>query len=190
MCIHATRETAVLLQRAGKTAWVRPRMDLVSVKGKGEMQTFWIKPSEKGTKLVKSIPSVKLEEDYGKPHEVAIVEESNDLVRTNRLVDWNVETLSGLLVNILSDRAERNLSPMEPRVLKAAENKYLINKGNAVDEFCAVLSMPKYNHISSRRADVSLPAGAEDQLREYVIEISGMYRGGDEVAFHNFAHGK
>ena len=42
--IHASKETADLLMAAGKFSWVTARDDVVVVKGKGEMNTFWLKP--------------------------------------------------------------------------------------------------------------------------------------------------
>ena len=42
--IHASQETADLLVACGKVSWVAARDDVVSVKGKGTMQTFWLKP--------------------------------------------------------------------------------------------------------------------------------------------------
>lgn len=42
--IHASQETADLLCSDGRTNWVTPREGVVVVKGKGKMQTFWLKP--------------------------------------------------------------------------------------------------------------------------------------------------
>jgi class 3 adenylate cyclase len=42
--IHASQDTADLLVASGKVSWVAARDDVVSVKGKGPMQTFWLKP--------------------------------------------------------------------------------------------------------------------------------------------------
>jgi hypothetical protein len=42
--IHLSKETAELLIGAGKAHWVMSREDLVEAKGKGRLQTFWLKP--------------------------------------------------------------------------------------------------------------------------------------------------
>jgi len=41
--IHVSQTTAQLLMAAGKSAWLVKRDDLVNAKGKGKMQTYWIR---------------------------------------------------------------------------------------------------------------------------------------------------
>jgi class 3 adenylate cyclase len=41
-CIMCSETTANLVQQAGKEHWIRPREDKVLVKGKGEVQTYWL----------------------------------------------------------------------------------------------------------------------------------------------------
>jgi class 3 adenylate cyclase len=48
--IHVSECTATLLINAGKQAWITARDELVQAKGKGEMQTYWVKPPDVGTK--------------------------------------------------------------------------------------------------------------------------------------------
>lgn len=40
--IQLSETTAALLRAAGHGSWYRPRDDLVAVKGKGSMQTYWL----------------------------------------------------------------------------------------------------------------------------------------------------
>ena len=57
--IHASYETAQLLLLAGKVGWVTPRDGVIYAKGKGEMQTFWLKPrresSRQGSNLLENV---------------------------------------------------------------------------------------------------------------------------------------
>ena len=57
--IHASYETAQLLLAAGKVGWVTPRDGVIYAKGKGEMQTFWLKPrrgsSRQGSNLLEVV---------------------------------------------------------------------------------------------------------------------------------------
>jgi len=43
-CIEVSEETADLLVAAETQAWVIPRADKVVAEGKGEMQTYWVRP--------------------------------------------------------------------------------------------------------------------------------------------------
>lgn len=45
--IQVSEETANLLMAGGKGDWLEKRKDLISAKGKGEMQTYWVNPSGK-----------------------------------------------------------------------------------------------------------------------------------------------
>jgi hypothetical protein len=44
--IQASKETAQLALQAGKSDWVEQRDELVGVKGKGQPQTYWVKPTK------------------------------------------------------------------------------------------------------------------------------------------------
>ena len=45
-CIQVSEATATFLNEAGKGHWLVKREGTVSVKGKGEMQTYWLEPRE------------------------------------------------------------------------------------------------------------------------------------------------
>lgn len=47
--IHASEETAERLIAAGKSSWVSKRVDKITAKGKGELQTYWIAPKTEGS---------------------------------------------------------------------------------------------------------------------------------------------
>jgi class 3 adenylate cyclase len=40
--VHLSQDTASILISSGKQHWLSPRQDLVHVKGKGSMQTYWL----------------------------------------------------------------------------------------------------------------------------------------------------
>jgi len=42
-CIHVSEETAELLRGHGRGAWLTKREDLVEAKGKGKLQTYWVR---------------------------------------------------------------------------------------------------------------------------------------------------
>ena len=42
--VHISESTATFIVAAGKQHWLTPRAELVTAKGKGQMQTFWLRP--------------------------------------------------------------------------------------------------------------------------------------------------
>ncbi|CAB9528061.1 Receptor-type guanylate cyclase gcy [Seminavis robusta] len=54
-CIHASQTTADILARMGKGHWLHPREEKITAKGKGELQTYWIRPSAPGQSVGTSI---------------------------------------------------------------------------------------------------------------------------------------
>ena len=49
--IQVSQATADLLVASGKGQWIEPREGLVSAKGKGSMQTYWVKFSSGSTSV-------------------------------------------------------------------------------------------------------------------------------------------
>lgn len=43
--IHCSEATAEQLRASGKSAWLKPREDAIVVKGKGEMKTYFVYPT-------------------------------------------------------------------------------------------------------------------------------------------------
>ena len=54
--IHASKETADLIIAAGKENWLIKREDPIVVKGKGEIETYWLNPTGRGS--VHSVKSI------------------------------------------------------------------------------------------------------------------------------------
>jgi class 3 adenylate cyclase len=46
-CIHVSEATADQLILAGKKSWLSTRIDKITAKGKGEMQTYWVDDGRK-----------------------------------------------------------------------------------------------------------------------------------------------
>jgi class 3 adenylate cyclase len=52
--IHVSQQTADELLAKGKSSWVTPRADKVTAKGKGELQTYWVRPREMASTVISS----------------------------------------------------------------------------------------------------------------------------------------
>jgi hypothetical protein len=204
--IQASAFTADLLVEAGKQHWVTPRPELVTAKGKGQMQTYWINPGIKRTTATsRSNPEaddLKSEISSGS----SPCEEELSFGKNLRLIEWNLELLFAQLKKIVQarqvsgsarPRTQRvnNMSSLGPRLSRhpsasslgedeAAGTK---GRGGILEEFSEIIDMPKFDSKAARKAslndDMQVDMVVRDQLREYIIRISSMYR---DVPFHNF----
>jgi class 3 adenylate cyclase len=106
--IQLSQDTADLLIAAGKDNWVEPREDVVNPKGKGAMQTYWLRLSS--SKSYSSSIS-----DQSSNH--SSVSDTNNMsgvditammglydAKSIRLIEWNVAVLLRLLKQVVSPK--------------------------------------------------------------------------------------
>ena len=112
--VQVSQETADLLTLAGKSHWSVPRRDKVTAKGKGELQTYFLKqsPAERAgrsglTSDGDSSSGGSVRSDYDG------FESSRDqaeaVEKRNRLADWTVEVMACLLKEIAARRHACNV---------------------------------------------------------------------------------
>jgi hypothetical protein len=116
--IQISQQTADLLLGSGKGSWVRKRENLVQVKGKGEMQTYWLDPIPKGPKSTSSGTS-----SSGQEAQEAIDVDMEGKVRpriftdaTNRLIDWNVSVLLHRVTQVVKEREGATSVILKPEI--------------------------------------------------------------------------
>lgn len=186
--IQCSEFTASLIKEAGREHWLRPREDKVTAKGKGELQTFWIAPHMGGVESnddqetltsnmavedVNANPwgNTKMVFDLGTPGN-----------RYQRLIDWNVELLAGLLRQVEAQRRDLRLRSRE-----GAPTMELKGGSSALDEVTEIITLPQFNEKTNKKKtrpdDVELSIEVITQLRDYVTTIASMYR---DNPFHNF----
>ena len=199
--IQISPATADLLVKAGKAHWVIPREEAVYVKGKGEIQTFWLDIKDATRAGKKSNATQKAERNGVEmaPIDEAIEgsdvgseldfddfdEQEETMAKTERLIEWNVEILKHLLQQIV---AARDDSKYFPRQLVSIENQ--IGNGSPVlEEFQPIISLKRFHAAElNKRKDpnlVDLGAAVILQLRDFLTTIASMYR---DNPFHNFEH--
>ncbi|CAJ1964564.1 unnamed protein product [Cylindrotheca closterium] len=202
--IHMSKDTADLLTQMGKSHWILPRNDKVYAKGKGEMQTYWLRQIETG-----SGPSMKAnnlsesERDEGTVKEVGpkrrlsfegkIKRKPQDLSekKFERLVNWNVDVLKTLLVQVCERRKLVGTQPEDPTVIKAVEADLStpVSEGGtaAFDEVVESIEIATFNAEANRRGKQrhELSSEVQSELREYVKLMARMY---NDNPFHNFEH--
>lgn len=184
MCIQASKNTAALLVDAGYGDWVKQRNDSFGLKG---LTTYWVKPAKQSiSECSMSICSEGAASNNDYDDDAVLQTRSSFSRKQQRLVNWNVEMLHELLLNLAADRKSRT----SPHDNKSPRPQPTFKYGNiVVDELVTVLSMPKFDEerVSRRknRKAVSLPPSVRSQLHNFVSQIAGTYR---DVPFHNFEH--
>eukprot|EP00980_Cylindrotheca_fusiformis_P031057 scaffold25755_cov147-Cylindrotheca_fusiformis.AAC.1 len=197
--IQMSQVTADLIVASGLSAWVLPRQSKISVKGKGEMQTYWLNiKAAKGMKRSKSKSGMSTLDETVEPSEssdqssrkhsgnTADLEVVEVMSKTERLVEWNVEVLSPLLQQIIASRggAAARSNP------SLSEKEAIIGTGETVlEEFVPIIPLKRFvaDDLSKRQKASSIDIGeeAKTQLRTYLANVASMYR---DNPFHNFEH--
>ena len=190
--IQCSEFTAQLIRKAGKEHWLRPREDKVAAKGKGDLQTYWIVPKSGGPSTASSdhddqeelIGNTAVEDDYTNPwgNTKLVFDLGTPGNRYQRLIDWNVELLAGLLRQIEAQRRDLRL-----RSRDGAPTMELKGGSTALDEVTEIITLPQLQQGAkgkrTRPEDVELSVEVITQLRDYVTTIASMYR---DNPFHNF----
>jgi Adenylate and Guanylate cyclase catalytic domain len=177
--IHISRDTALLL----KPHLVVKREDIVTLKGKGEQQTYWFNfhhRTSEGSRSSSndsyfnsstSCPEALLEiEEWEGTTLDGILGKSKTNSTTERLVLWNVDILKPMLGSIIARRAvvESQTGEVSALIEKEAlkhEVQVIIN----MEKFDAAIA-PSLSHTSA-----SVPPEVESELRLYIATIASGY---------------
>eukprot|EP00980_Cylindrotheca_fusiformis_P021261 scaffold8180_cov87-Cylindrotheca_fusiformis.AAC.1 len=195
--IQLSQATADMLKKAGLGQWIIPRGSKIFVKGKGDMQTYWLrkakacnpKASDVKNDMATVSESVDTEEESDSFEEIEFgFEGDSDQVMTKieRLVEWNVEVLTSLLKQIIASRGGvvNEIGP-----LSNVEKRMGRGGGTVLDEFTPIIPLKRFDaeQLRARRRPSAIEIGdaAKSQLRTYLSQIAGMYK---DNPFHNFQH--
>ena len=184
--IQVSEETANLLIEAGKQDWVAPRDSLVSAKGKGQIQTYWLtmkgttreRNSVSGSHSVASDPSNVQDSD----HSDTSTKKTTQLdERTRRMVDWNVDVLQRQLKRIIAMRESK-----PPKAAPFKLRNAVIEGQTVLDEVKEVIPLStKAKQYRKDPNSIELSREVVEQLRNYVTAIAAMY---PNNPFHSFEH--
>jgi class 3 adenylate cyclase len=191
--IHISQATADLLLKADKGSWVKERESMVSAKGKGLMQTYWLslkdtslEPVCNASKTTATWSSVHSTDFCSHPH--AQENGNEEMVpsddRTQRLIEWNVDVLQRQLKKTIAMRnastKKSNRKPSEVVEVKLPDGSMVL------DEVKEVIPLSTESKTYRQNPeDIQLSVAVLIQLRDYVSAIAGMYK---DNPFHNFAH--
>lgn len=187
--IQLSKETAATLIRRGKAEWVRPRESTVSVKGKGELRTFWLQMGGRPGSISTSSDSDKNEHRLDtssltkrtnvvskKPNNSVTASQSDKA--TERLVLWNVENLLLYLKKIVAARPKSQI--LDDRTWKLLQLPHHPNK-TALEEATEVISLPTESQQTGDFQSVELDDVVVNQLVRLVSTVAKMY---NKNSFH------
>ena len=210
--IHLSSATAELLKNDGKDHWVTPRQETVYVKGKGEIQTFWLNtkamfsdakktknsidrrsredemiPIEEGTDETENgsdldLDEVELKNGHARSSDSQVEEDPSKI---ERLVEWNVEILKRLLQQIVAARIDSGANKTSLNVIE----EKIGTEATVLEEFQPIISLKRFGpeDLNKRKDPKTIDLGETvvSQLREFIAAIASMYRNNP---FHNFEH--
>eukprot|EP00980_Cylindrotheca_fusiformis_P017838 scaffold5650_cov121-Cylindrotheca_fusiformis.AAC.6 len=194
--IQISQATADMLTEAGLSRWTIPRSNKIYVKGKGEMQTYWVTRSNKSiqpkaTNMKSEMATLDEGAETEKSSETGEEGDSEllrveEMNRTERLVEWNVEVLTSLLEQIVGSRGG---VVNQIQTLSNAESRIGVLGRTVLDEFTPIIPLKRFDadELERRQSTGAFDIGvkAKCQLRNYISTIAGMY---PDNAFHNFEH--
>jgi hypothetical protein len=180
-----SQETADLLIEANKQSWVEKRTDLVTAKGKGELQTYWV--SRSGDGYAGSVASSA--DDSSTSIAMAMPPQISDAQRKDRelrLIQWNVKRFSVLLKEVAERRGDGNVIDLEDDTSLSTAGT-ATSRGLPFEEVKEVIDLSStYNGLSQNDGlfnpdDSQLDPMVTTQLEEYISLIADMY---EKHSFH------
>lgn len=211
--IQVSQATADLLIKSSKAHWLIQRDELVFAKGKGDLQTFWVKPDRKhssnvidihntSTRSLVSTDSFDLNMSSLSLFDSRHHRESDTAGKLDRLIDWNVELLLGLIHNIVARRnlvegRRRRRSSTELLVIpdlaqRRKSNLRLSRYSSDILEVVEAVNMPPFSEKAPSLGDpteedlANLGEEVRYQLREFVGRVAARHK--MDNPFHNFEH--
>jgi hypothetical protein len=182
--------------------WLRLREEKVVAKGKGELVTYWLEVKSDSSAGKSSCSSGSGTENSVNSGTGADLNRSLDarrsrrasrlsLEKTQRLIDWNTETLLRLLQKTVDNRSDGAASNRAV-VAGLKEEESILNgdeavKKNPFDEVIEIISLPQAKSSTHSPNDQirDISTKVSDQLRDYVANIARMY---NDNQFHSFEH--
>lgn len=192
-CYFQKQETGDMVIEAGKGHWIEKREQKVEAKGKGALETYWLKDNYNRNAGSNGMDSSESTDRSGTEIREQPMFDTTFTEKTNRLIDWNVETLVRLLKQIVvrrkaisQSRTPTIASAVVPNFSKCA---HFPAHSDYLKEVKEIITFPEFDgrvdKLRTNVDDVKLPSDVTEQLRTYVSCIAGMYQ---DNPFHNFEH--
>ncbi|CAB9511914.1 Receptor-type guanylate cyclase gcy [Seminavis robusta] len=206
--ILMSEATAKLIEKAGKSEWVVPRTQDITVdEVHGRVTTFWLQ-NRGDTKLYKyKAVSASNQKPMGHIQEGVVgtgedfsshslldndqagLEGVSEMSKMQRLVEWSVEVLVELLEQVVTARALNPGSVESYAPVSALESSFGLQTKTVLEEFQEIITLPKATasdlQVRQNKKRVELPTMVKGQLRGFLTRVAGMYRAN---SFHGWEH--
>ena len=182
--VHISPQTAKSLEEAGQSKMYYSRKDIVHLKGKGDVQTFWLKEMKAHRRVPDSSEGSEFSNDACEKDLEQMPNAFNLEEHTTRLVDWNFEMLCRLLKQVVASRPK---SSQKKGHIEAKQKS--LGTRVVVHEVAEIISLPGFDmNIAKDQVDpdtVTLGEDVERQLYKFIQQIAAGY---NQNPFHNFQH--
>jgi hypothetical protein len=181
--IQVSQETADLLREHGKENQLEPRTDLVLAKGKGCLETFWLKLRQPRYSGNADTTNHSHSSDVSASATADAIEKK---LKRQKLVDWNCSMLLPHLKAIVGRRQVSQPIITPPEELCEVElelsRRYVVKS-----QIREIIDLPEF--VSGRPEvdpkSIELNKDVEEQLKRYVALVSDLY---EDNPFHCFEH--
>lgn len=195
--VQISQSTADLIIESGKGHWLRKREEPVQAKGKGKVQTYWVKTSNDSnserTDINSDTGESKLEKIsqqdtiWGGEKEEPSGGRKSTLLKNGirkTLIDWQVELLSKLLKQIVAFNEKKKRGKSSGSLQNLDTNKI-----SPREEIAEKIEMPEFDSEKYKNTidynSIQLPAKVVHQLHDLVTTIALLYH---DNHFHNYEH--
>lgn len=189
--VQISESTADLLEEAGKKHWFEPREEKVEAKGKGALNTFFLRmgtnEKKNNASMNGSVYSSGFSTSDGASTDggsLGTFRADDEMIeKRNRIADWTVEILAGLLREIQVRRVAAPGKPSTETQLRRLEggSSFHENGDTVISEVAEIVELPKFDAVAAQREtqidvdEVDLSEEVFEELRDFVRTIASMY---------------
>ena len=184
--IQVSQATAQLLIAEGKMSWLTQRRDAVTAEWEGNLVTCFLSNIATGESDKSMLSDSNSEYE---PHGAV------EVVRFNRITDWTVEVMAGLLKEIVMSRRAVDTTRTPRAKLSDLEREVLLQnrdgKHTVIDEVKEIIELPDFQSKEPKAkivGDVELDAKVLRELRDYIRTIALLYNANRKYPLNGERH--
>ena len=189
-CIHVSQSTADCLSEQGKSGWVHAREDKIQAKGKGTMQTYWVRPqagptSVYGGMYTSSLTCDSADEDDRIGVELALADMSGTAEEKEKLTHSNFRQI-GWVADLFCEELKKMIQVRGPVGYSAAwadQAEFL--RASASHWNDDMVKSLLDSTLSNGVTDAPLPYDVEKQVSDYISIIAFSFQ--NDRDYRNFS---